>query len=87
MISIFTNNILRKIWFFTGESVKGIDFFINFVFSPVESTKNMQGKGFEPSDSFETGCLIEPFYQCLILSPAPLAMLGYPCNKNYNIRN
>ena len=41
----------------------------------------MQGKGFEPSDSYETGCLIyEPFHEYLsILSPAPLARLGYPC--------
>ena len=42
----------------------------------------MQGEGFEPSDSFETGCLLEPF-AAQILSPAPLAMLGYPCREEY----
>ena len=43
--------------------------------------KKVQGKGFEPSDSCETGYLTnEPFPGCfLILSPAPLARLGYPC--------
>ena len=56
-------------------------FLIKIVIFSCKNNKKVQGKGFEPSDSCETGCLIgEPFVSS-ILSPAPLAKLGYPCRN------
>ena len=40
--------------FFTGKKGQGIDLLKKIDFSHVEITKNMQGKGFEPSDLFRT---------------------------------
>ncbi len=38
----------------------------------------MQGKGFEPSDSFETGCLIEPFILVIDLKSCAVGQAWLP---------
>ena len=54
--------IYKKYGFSPVKACRELIFLKKFDFSPAEFDKNMQGKGFEPSDSFETGCLIEPFF-------------------------